>query len=520
MSVPPLSKSIGWTRGISEGRNMMLDLQRQLATGQKSTTFGGLGPDRSLSLAMRSRISSIQAYQSSIQMVDLRLKVMVQALDRFTEIGRETRSGAMSPSYELSDGNRTGMQLRAEASLDEALSLMRSDVAGRHLFAGRAVETNPVGTTKAILYGEGNRDGFQQVMHERKMADLGADNLGRLDLDSAQPDELTLSKIPVDLPFGFTINSFTSTTAGTVTTTTAGNPPVIDTATISYATDMPQPDDKVRVRLGMPDGTETVVELTAVPDGEGMVDVLDDDGNVVGTAPAKGKFEIVENDPDATIANLRAALELSIEREAVTGLATASSYVAADQFFNYDDDRPLQRIDGDPDFYSATGFRDGTDDTVQWYVGDTAPGNPRETVVARVDDQMQVAYGARANEDGLRWTIQNLAVLAAETFSKSVDTDQARHEALMSRTIKNMSSGDQRPTPQSIHAQIASNQHTIGKASERHKALNAVALDLVSHVEQADPHEVAVKLLQLETRLQASYQTTAMLSKMSLVYHM
>lgn len=58
---------------------------------------------------------------------------------------------------------------------------------------------------------------------------------------------------------------------------------------------------------------------------------------------------------------------------------------------------------------------------------------------------------------------------------------------------------------------------TLKQTQDRHDLVMATANELLGDIQNADPYEVGVKLTTLQTQLQASYQVTAMLSKMSLV---
>ena len=53
---------------------------------------------------------------------------------------------------------------------------------------------------------------------------------------------------------------------------------------------------------------------------------------------------------------------------------------------------------------------------------------------------------------------------------------------------------------------------TLNDASERHKSAQQISLDLLQGAEQVNDFEVSAKLLQLQTQLQASFQTTALVS--------
>jgi flagellin-like hook-associated protein FlgL len=68
-----------------------------------------------------------------------------------------------------------------------------------------------------------------------------------------------------------------------------------------------------------------------------------------------------------------------------------------------------------------------------------------------------------------------------------------------------------------IQAEIANAQIVANTANDRHKQSTATLTDLLQSIENVSPDEVGTQLLALQTALQASLQTTAMLSKLSLV---
>lgn len=179
-NIPSLVKSIGWTQGILETRSQMLDLQRQLGTGQVAQTYGGLGSDRSVALSMQATIAQINSYSANIDTLSLRLDVMALNIDQFAEVTAATKSDVRSASYTFASEGRTLSQDLTLSNFDEALSLLNAEVAGRYLFSGDTVDTKPVETSDTILFGDGVRDGLDTLVGERKLADAGADNLGRL----------------------------------------------------------------------------------------------------------------------------------------------------------------------------------------------------------------------------------------------------------------------------------------------------------------------------------------------------
>jgi len=60
----------------------------------------------------------------------------------------------------------------------------------------------------------------------------------------------------------------------------------------------------------------------------------------------------------------------------------------------------------------------------------------------------------------------------------------------------------------------------MNNARERHQAAGAILQGSLGDIEDAPAEEVAAKLLALQTRLQASYQTTSLLSRLSLVNYL
>jgi len=76
------------------------------------------------------------------------------------------------------------------------------------------------------------------------------------------------------------------------------------------------------------------------------------------------------------------------------------------------------------------------------------------------------------------------------------------------------------PTQQSIQdiqTDLANAQTTMSTASSLQTQTQSTLQDMVSQIETVSPDQVASQILALQTSLQASYQTTSMLSQLSLV---
>ena len=66
-----------------------------------------------------------------------------------------------------------------------------------------------------------------------------------------------------------------------------------------------------------------------------------------------------------------------------------------------------------------------------------------DTATARVDQSLVVSYGARANEDGVRSLVQNMATLAAVTVSPSDPNAADLSAALNQRLTGDLARSDQ-----------------------------------------------------------------------------
>ena len=181
---------------------------------------------------------------------------------------------------------------------------------------------------------------------------------------------------------------------------------------------------------------------------------------------------------------------------------------------------PPQRVDVTPPatLATATGAVNGTAaNTVQWYTGDAGAGPARATSTVRVDPSVTVQYGMRANEDAIRSLIESAAVLAAMTTSPTDPNGAGQISALNARIAQNLSATPGRQNIQTIQSDLANAQTVMKDATARQKLTQATLQNIVDQAETVSTDQVASQLLALQTDLQASYQTTSMLSQLSLV---
>lgn len=491
------TRSLLLTQSLVGMRTQLGDLQRQLATGKRADDYAGIGIQRGLTVGLRSHLSQIGAYGDTITTVGVRMDLAQTALTRIADIGRETK--AVATQMSSAEGRATA-QVTAESALGEILGLLNTRAGDRYIFSGASSDQPAVPSLSQILDGDGARAGFKQIVAERLQADLGTSGLGRLAISSPGPTAVAVSEESPATVFGFKLDAITSSLTGSTVAGPAGVPPQVS---VDLGATNPNAGETVRFTFDLPDGSSETIMLTAT----------------ASATPAAGEFAIGV-DSTATAANLQAALGSSIGNLARTALSAASALTAADNFFNTDAANPPQRVAGPP-FDTATGLVAGTAaNTVSWYAGEAGSQPARSTATARVDQSITVQYGLRANEEGIRWQLQNVAALAAISMPGSDADSHERAAALATRlrTALDVPPGTQ--SVETIQAELASAQIAMESASDRHRQTNATLENLLQEVEGVTNEEVAAKILALQTSLQASLQVTANLFKTSILQYL
>lgn len=441
------------------------------------------------------------------------------------------------------------------------------------------------------------RKGLRAPIAERKAADLGADNLGRLSFPApASASEVKLTEDStkgVRQNLGFRILGAQGASGAVTLASTPA-------ATLTFGA-VPQDGDAVRVYVNGPDGRQSTVDLTArttqspanaggefqigadaafsvanlvaaLPAGSSIAGVQSKPGAGAltlafsGGAAASHSFEVTAPpapgasvsvtlglrdgsqrtitltaraaaDPasatefaigatnDATAPNLSGALRRAIQGEAQSSLAATSAVMTSEDFFSASaaPARAPRRIEpaGTPaSLAGATGTAPGTAaNTVLWYTGDDTAASARGATPLRVDANQVIGTGAQANEVAIRSAVAQFAVLAAERFSTSA-IDRERYDSLADKVRTRLGESGQPQKLEEVATELGSAMATIKAAKERHQATGAVLQAALDDVEGANPEEVAAAIMALQTRLQASYQTTSILSRLSIVNYL
>lgn len=147
-----------------------------------------------------------------------------------------------------------------------------------------------------------------------------------------------------------------------------------------------------------------------------------------------------------------------------------------------------------------------------------AEGNPRQTVTSQIDDSTRVAYGVEANESGLLRLVRSLASLSVETYPDSDASSKERYDAMARRQQLELSEShnSERGSVEIMTMELAIARKSLQNSTSRHTDYKAQLDNLLSDVETVSKEDVAMEILALQTRLQASYQVTSMVSQLSL----
>jgi flagellar hook-associated protein 3 FlgL len=170
---------------------------------------------------------------------------------------------------------------------------------------------------------------------------------------------------------------------------------------------------------------------------------------------------------------------------------------------------------------TATTLVSGTPaNTISWYTGDAGSGSARATATARVDQSVTVQFGMRANERAIRSQLQTLAVFAAVTTSATNPNAALQVQALSQRVAQNLAPQPGQQTIEDIQSDLATAQVTMKNAQSRQTQAQGTLQGIVDQAESVSSDQVASQILALQTSLQASYQTTAMLSQLTLTKYL
>jgi flagellar hook-associated protein 3 FlgL len=480
-------------------KSQLNDLSTQLSSGLTAQTYGGLGSGRSTALSAQATLSALTGYAAGINAAQTRTNVAVTSLTQVATLGTDARN-TLNNGLQSTPVNATAAKANASNNLQAALDTLNQSVAGNYLFGGENNTTQPVLDADTILNGNGTQIGLKTFVTNQVAADLGTGKNGQLKQTMPSPTQIGLIDDPSSraavAPQGYALaGAATAPTTATAISAiyTAGSTTTSAGVAISV-TGQPAVGDSLTLTLQLPDGTKTAVTLTAAASG---------------TTPASSSTSFaIGADPSATAQNLNDALTSALSASAGSTLMANSTARAASTFF------------------SAPNPTTTAANTVVWYQGENGPTDPLSTQSVQVSAGSSVQVGVRANQPAISNVLAGLATVALGMPSSSDPNAAAIYTAISGKAQPLLSSADTSPGASSSGAlpsvqdtvtQLSLASTRLSNAATTNKASQNTLQNTLAGIEQAPTEEVIAKLLDVQNRLQASYQVTSSLSKLSLV---
>ena len=504
-------------------KNQLNDLSNQLSSGKVSQTYGGLGTGRSTALAAQAILSALDGYATGITAAQTRTNLAVTSLTQVATLGTTARA-ALNNGLQSVAVNSTAGRSIALANLQTALDTLNQSAAGSYLFGGRDTTTQPVLDADTVLNGTtdtaGNKlDGLTTLVKQRVDAELGPNGNGRLTQTAPSATSVQISEeanAATRGKFGFTLANNPTTTGTALSATYAGTSPASLTLGLSA---QPAAGDSATFTLKMPDGSSKTLTLTAATSAD----------------PSSTSSFAIGASVTETMTNLSATLTNAL-KGAATGTLQVNATAAVTQDFFTGSAKggpqgtgimPQQRIVYDAG-NNPVGYTAGTpQNTVLWYQGENtydtssvppAATAPLDTQTIQVSATGTVGTGARANDKTIQSVLSGLATMAYALPTTSDANTSATYQTVVSRAGTLLSASDQtNPSVQDTVTQLSVAATRLSNAKTTNAATQTTVQNTLDGIEQAPTEEVVAKLLDVQNRLQASYQVTASLSKLSLV---
>lgn len=556
-------------------------LSTQVSTGRVADTYGELGIRRSDSLSARASLSALSGYDAAIASARPRVELTSVSLTQISKSAATLRSGLTNSSTDRLTNvglARAGLD-RALDALNQQFGGQylfggrKSDtppvVSADVLFGGDATDS-----AKPLA-------GLRTMVAEQVKADQGT-GTGRLTISSPTSTSILVREdadAGTRANFGFRLAA--APVASSAFATIRYTPGILEAALPRFA-QAPTSDDHFRVVVNKAGGGQQIYDLSGADLADissaaaaaSSLQALVGDGKIatvqsgappgltasfanlnapgsftvdVASQPARGdrlSIKLVMHDgttttlnlqaqssadpdsttdfaigatPAATARNLSATLERALKHASETTLAASSTIRATQDLFAGSATPGLapRRIDfsGSTPTYVQT----PSPSTVIWYRGEASTTDPRSSVVVRAGATRTVAIGARANEEPIRAALSGFAALAVSDRSAPTTTSEERWKALAARLSALLPPKD---AIEAVSNEFELASSALSEAQAQDRSARAILQSHLDRLENAPMEELMVKLVEVQNRLQASYQVTSMLSKLSLVNYL
>ncbi|GJE39874.1 flagellin [Methylobacterium persicinum] len=499
-------------------KSQLNDLSGQLTSGLTAQSYGGLGTGRTTALSAQASISALTGYGAVIDTAQTRAKLGTTSLSEVVTVATDTNT-TLQNGLQSTSSNMQAAKSTALNNLNAALDALNQSDGSVYLFGGTKGSVAPVVDANTILNGttdsSGNKlDGLTTLVSDQVTADLGpapASNGWLTQTNGTTTVSLTegpyARRTGAAGAFGYSLSNITASNPTSLAVTSSGSP-------VTYTVGVnaqPNAGDTLTVTLGLPDGTSTAFTLTA---SAGSADPTATSSFAIGSTPAQ------------TATNLQTTLKNALANSAGSTLtANAAARVSKDFFAASTDAGTTPRrvytdpATGGPTYtYPTTTPATTVKQSVVWYKGESGPDTTaRASQTYQVGSSATIQLGARANETPIQNVLAGLATVALGIPSGSTANASDAYQAVVNEATPLLASAKSGHSVQDITTDFSLASARMSSAATANTAQQNTLQNTVDGIEQASTEEVATRLMDLQTRLQASYQITASLSKLSLV---
>ena len=464
-------------------------LYRQARTQKIAETYGELGGAAASSVNLNARIRDISTYDDVIKVGKSSIAIANSAVNSFSASAAKLKNEI----FYIGKGGNADSRLAAQNVVKERFGLMiemlNTNDTSTYVFGGKESNVPPVISKEEMLDGTPGKAGLKQLVSERKQADLGVGSMGRTAITQTGAI-VNFAETVANLPFGFKIQSVTSTLENTTVTGPTGTPPAVSTE----FTGVPTLGKSFIVKLGLPDGSSKDVVLT--------------------TALAQGVGTFTPGlDAQATADNFKTALTDTIKFTAETALASASALATSQDFFTGIVAKPLQRVQG-PNFATATAFTTAADaNTTVWYKGTDTATDPRQDRVLVASQRIKVGIGVRANEPGFQKTLASLGAVLATEFSTTEATAVAQFNDGRDRSVTAISAAV--PSVEAVILSLGTSKALVEDVEKNNVTTKEIINQALDGVEGVSLQETSVKLLAVQNQIDLTYKISSTIFKLS-----
>src|ERR1700760_3888295 len=254
-------------QAITSLNSQMTTLSTQLATGEKSTSYAGMGSGEGFAIAARSQLANIAGFTTTITNVTTSINAANNALQALSNLGGQVQNAAAGTPQTLDSSGQTIAQENATAELQSMVGILNTPSGDRYLFSGTAINTPATVSVDEMMNGTATQAGLKAVMAERAQADGAVPGgTGRLQVTTSSSSAIpptpvvSVAEEAAGSPFGLKLNKVTSTLTGATVTGPSGSPAAIS---VDLGATNPNPGDAINFKFNLPDGTTESIQLTA-----------------------------------------------------------------------------------------------------------------------------------------------------------------------------------------------------------------------------------------------------------------